>query len=161
MRRLIALLAFVSMLVLLLAVPVQAEPPLVGTMDLEFNLAWPGPQEDIPIWVGTITIDSTEYGMEFFNLGTGKAFDEDRGVVGFFQEVWTIYELDYDEILLWGYDKGVVCYQNSKYVMNGNVEEATGDFAGWQGHRVHMSGEIIWDEDGSTPHYAPGIFRID
>ncbi len=44
--------------------------------------------------------------------------------------------------------------------MNGIVEEASGGFAIWLGHTVHMSGYIIWYDFGA-PHYAPGTFRIN
>jgi hypothetical protein len=44
--------------------------------------------------------------------------------------------------------------------MNGNVEGAFGDFAGWEGRSVHMKGIIEWYPFGA-PHYAPGTFRIN
>jgi len=177
MRRLTVLLALAFTLALVPAIPAQAKKPLTGTADVEFNLLWPGPQLEIPDWVGTITIDGTEYGIAFFWIATGKAFEVGRGMASFFQEVWRIYdwmtfdfetqELDYGQILLWGYDTGVVSLQNSKYRMNGNVEEAIGDFAVWQGRNVHISGIIEWQEietpEGPViaPHYAPGTFRIN
>jgi hypothetical protein len=143
-------------------------------MDLEFNLDWPGPhQTDIPDWVGNITIDGTEYGMAFFAIGSGKAFvDVLPGKVHFFEEIWKIYdwvtfnfttqELDHGDILLWGYDVGQTCLngKNYNYHMNGNVEEANGNFEDWEDRNVHMSGEIEWYEPGA-PHYAPGTFRIN
>jgi len=170
-RKLIVLLALAFTLVLVPAGTAQAKKPLRGTMDLEFNLLWPGPQDVIPDWVGNITIDGTEYGMAFFAIGSGKAFDDFlKGKVHFFEEIWRIYdwmtfnfttqELNYGEILLWGYDVGQTNTQNNNYHMNGNVEVAIGDFAIWQGRNVHISGEIIWYEPG-VPHYAPGTFRIN
>ena len=172
MRKLIVSLAFISMLVLVLAVPVRracaARP--IATMDMESHLGWPGPQLIIPDWVGTITIDGNEYGMTFFSMATGKAFEEDVGVVSFFHVVWRIYDycsfdfknqvLEYGETLLWGTGSGLICLKNSIYLVNGVVEEAFGHFAVWQGHTVHMSGEIIWYDFGA-PHYAPGIFQIN
>ena len=165
-----ALLVLSFAIALIPAVAAQDKKPVTGTMDLEFNLLWPGPQADIPDWVGTITIDSNEYGMAFFCIGSGKQFAEDPGKVHFFEEIWIIYdyldfdfvtqELDYGQILLWGYDKGVVSWANSHYVMNGNVEESFGDFAIWQGCNVHMSGVILWLAPG-VPQYAPGTFRIN
>jgi hypothetical protein len=149
---------------------VMAKKPIIGAMDLEFNLSWPGPQADIPDWVGTVTIDSNVYGMAFFCIGSGKPFETDPGKVHFFEEIWVIYdylefdfgtqELNYGQILLWGYDRGVVSLANSNYVMNGNVEEAFMTFAILQGHKVHMSGEILWLAPG-VPQYAPGVFRVN
>jgi hypothetical protein len=174
MRRLTILLALAFTLAFVPAIPAQAKKPLTGTMDLEFNLLWPGLQDEIPDWVGNIAINEVEYGMTFFCIGA-----KDAGNVHFFEEIWTIYDwvelhtevvddevnqwLEYGEILLWGYDAGVVAWQNNKYHMNGNVEEAIGDFAVWEGRNVHMSGIIEWQEiDGVVaPQYAPGIFRIN
>ena len=44
--------------------------------------------------------------------------------------------------------------------MNGNVEEANGDFEQWIGRNVFMSGVIEWYPFGA-PQYAPGTFRIN
>ena len=88
MRKMVLAPLIVCLVVLLstLSMPAaSARKPLRGTMDLEFNLLWPGPQQtDIPDWVGTITIDGAEYGMAFFAIGSGKAFDDVPGKVHFF-----------------------------------------------------------------------------
>jgi len=156
---------------------VSAKKPLIGDMDLQFNLDWPGPQTIIPEWVGTITINGEEYGMAFFNIGTGKPFDlQNNGSPLFFEEVWVIYDVgDYDfafdengvltkfefgDIVLWGYDAGLTNLKNSIYHMVGNVEEANDPFSNWIGRSVHMSGDIIWYPFGA-PYQAPGIFRIN
>ncbi len=181
----IVLLALAFTLMLVPAIPTQAKKPLTGTANVEFNLSWPGPQAEIPDWAGTITINEDEYGMLFFAIDSGKPFAEDPGKVHFFGEIWAIYNTTFDfisllpsddptewdywlpsntptptELILWGHDAGVVSLQNSKYRMNGNVEEAFGAFEVWQGRNVHISGEIIWYDFGA-PHYAPGIFRIN
>lgn len=189
LKRLIVLLALAFIVALVPAGTAQAKKPLIGTMDLEFNLGWPEPQDVKPDWVGTITIDGKEYGMLFFAIGSGKAFNDNlKGKVHFFEEIWAIYDTDFDftsllpsnnpadwdywlpsnnpaELVLWGYDVGQTNTQNNNYHMNGNVEVAIGDFAGWQGRNVHMSGEIIWYDSSSpyygAPHYAPGTFRVN
>ncbi len=115
--------------------------------------------------------------MAFFAIGTGKAFDDSpRGQVHFFEEIWIIYDyvilhteivgeeviqwLEYGEILLWGYDVGQTNLRNSKYHMNGNVEQAFGAFSVYEGRNVHMNGIIEWYDFGA-PQYAPGTFRIN
>lgn len=168
------LVTVLALAIVMLATPfvgtVMAKKPIKGTLDLEFNLLWPGSQQtDIPDWVGTVTTGSNEYGIAFFAIGSGKPFADDPGKVHFFEEIWRIYDwvefdfdnqvLTYGQILLWGYDKGVVSLANSHFVANGDVEEAYGDFA-IQGHNVHMSGDIVWYDFGA-PHYAPGTFRIN
>jgi hypothetical protein len=164
---------------------VYAKKPLVGTMDLTYNTLVPGPQPLIPDWVGTITIDGEEYGMLFFAIGSGKSFDDFlKGQVHFFEEIWAIYDTDFDlrslipsnsavdwdywlpanepdELVLWGYDKGLTNVRNSKYHMNGDVQEANGIFSGWEGRSVHMKGVIQWNPETGGPQYAPGTFRIN
>ncbi|MFX0182296.1 MAG: hypothetical protein ACFE95_04355 [Candidatus Hodarchaeota archaeon] len=175
-KKLSVLFLMVSFLVLIPALSVSANTPLYGTMDLQFNLGWPGPpQTVIPDWVGTITIDGEEYGMAFFAIGTGKPFGEqNEGSPHFFVEVWRIYDgikIKFNDdgvltkfkpgsILLWGYDTGLTNLANSKYHMTGTVEEAFGPFSMYVGRNVYMSGEIIWYPFGA-PQFAPGIFRID
>ena len=182
-----SLLLLVFTLALLPAGFTQAKKPLIGTMDLEFNVDWflVGPQKAVPDWVGTIAIDGETYGMLFFAFGSGKPFTADPpgGSVHFFEEIWAIYDTDFDltslipsssatdweywlpsnhpeELALWGYDNGQTNLVNSNYHMTGNVEEAFGDFSIWEGRNVYMSGEIIWYETGG-PHFAPGTFRIN
>jgi hypothetical protein len=153
---------------------VNAKNPLYGTMDLQFNLAWPGYSTEIPDWVGTITIDGVEYGMAFFCIGSGKPFDPGPANVIFFGEIYVIYyDLDFTfnedgtlgvfepgAIALWGYDNGLTNLKNNKYHMNGNVEDANGIFSQWIGRQVHMSGVIVW-YPFAAPQYAPGTFRIN
>ncbi len=166
-----ASLAVVLTLVLQPAIPAQADQPLYGDMDLEFNLGWPGPNTTVPVWIGTVMIDGSQYGMVFFNVGSGKPFvDRVQGNVAFFGEIWVIYdwitfnfdtqEFLHGEVLLWGVDEGVTTRANSKYRMNGSVEGAFGIFEQWDGRNVHMSGTIEFYPFGA-PHFAPGVFRIN
>ena len=180
----LAVVALMFLLTFVSIVPALAKNPLYCEMDLEFNLGWPGYQTEIPDWVGSITIDGTEYGMLFFAFWTGKPFDEPaHGSAFFFGEIWAIYEMgdeefpvipnekaadwakwlpanDPEELVMWGYDEGITNMANTKYHMNGNVEYAIAKFAEWEGRNVHMSGIIIWYDFGA-PQYAPGIFRIN
>jgi len=157
---------------LLPIISVSAKKPLYGTMDLQFNMGWPGPQEEIPDWVGHIYIDSDgdgeceEYGMIFFLLELAEI-----GSVTFFSEKWVIFdtlvcEFDKDGYLtvfepgspvLWGYDEGLTT-KNGKYHMTGNVKEAFEPFSMWAGRNVYMSGRIVVNSDGM---FAPGTLRIN
>ena len=163
-------LAMAITLAIILVTPAQAKMPLVGTMDLTFNLAWldVGPSETVPEWEGTITIDGDEYFMEFFNIGTGKQGDQIPGKTLHFGEIWKIWDdEEHSNLLLMGTDEGVVSLANSEYRMNGVVEEANGDFKIWQNRNVHMSGDITWQvvvtPEGPVvaPETAPGVFRIN
>ncbi len=176
-------LSIIATMVVLVAAafapPVSAGQPLSGEMDLQFNLAWPGPdQTDVPDWVGTITIDGTDYGMAFFNTGSGKPFVDNPSDVVFFEETWVVYEdlefafdgfvltvFEPGKVVLSGYDRGIVTVVNSRYHMIGDVQYADGPFASRLGGSVHMSGSIVWG-DGTVypegaPHYAPGTLRIN
>jgi hypothetical protein len=156
----IIVLAFT--LALFLVPPVLAKKPLIGTMDLTWNDNWPGPQIEIPDWIGTITIDGVVYNMKFFNLGTGKPYDlPNPGKEGHFGEVWLITDFVTDVLVLKGTDEGVLSLANLKYRMNGVVTDTNEEFKAWMGRQVHMSGVAILHE-GETPFYqAPGEFRIN
>jgi hypothetical protein len=154
----------------------QAKAPLYGDLDTQFNLGWPGYQEEIPDWVGTVTIDGQDYGTAFFLTGTGKPFAEQPpGGVLFFEETWVVYEeLDFafddtgvlvqfepGDVLLSGYDRGVMSAANAAYRMNGDVSVANGPFADWLGRSVHMGGVIEFYDFG-LPYRAPvGTIRIN
>lgn len=192
-RKLFVLLALVVVLSLVIVVPVGAKKPapkLVGQMDLSltvpvFNddgdLVHPG--NVIPgcygegtafTWRGTVTFEELagDFGMVSINLGTGKAFDEARGSVSFFEEIWAIYDgpivletnpetgcPDIDEAVIWGYDSGVSNLSNNTYRMNADVEFAEGPFLGWEGRKGHMSG--TFDFGGFPDFVAPGTFRLN
>ena len=69
------------------------------------------------------------------------------------------------DIVLSGYDRGIVTVPNSRYHMNGDVRVADGELAGLLGGSVHMSGDIVWGDGdvyplGAPPH-APGVFRVN
>ena len=164
MRRVITALVVVSVMLLAAATSATAEQPTRGTMELGWNPCWEEIGDVVPDWVGTITFGDDVYGMAFFNIGTGKAFDEVGGRVGSFEEVYRIYDgpvpqvgecfvPDPTYVLLWGYDRGVFNGATAKYHMSGTVVDADGPFAGFDGRRVHMSGLIV-DET------APGVLRI-
>lgn len=185
-KKLSVLVLSVFILLLLPTVSVGAKKPQ-GVMDLEFNLGVPGLSDEIPDWVGTITFEGDEktYGMLFFAIGTGKPFDNPNpsDSVHFFKEIWAIYDTSVDfksmipsgnpadwahwrpvnnpeELVLWGYDNGLTNLVNSKYHMNGNIEEAFGAYSMWEGYNVHMSGIIEWYPFGA-PYQAPGTFKIN
>jgi len=173
-RKLVVLLTVVVVLAVVIAAPVSAKKPapkLLGEMTLSQSfLVPPAPcSPGIYTWRGTVTIDSIEYGMAFIKLGTGKAFDDNPSdSVSFFEEVWAIYAPDFtlpttscpstDDALIWGNDSGVSNRRNNTYRMNGDVVNAIGDFDGWEGGKVHMSGTFNLD---FPMIYAPGTFRLN
>jgi hypothetical protein len=175
LRRLVAVLGLIAAMALVGGPTAQAREPLYGDMDLQFNLAWPGPSTEVPDWVGTVTIDGDVYGMAFFNTGTGKPFAEQpaAGVV-FFEETWVIYEeLDFSfapdgtlatfvpgDVAMSGYDSGVSNIPSASYRMNGDVRAANDEFADWLGRSVHMMGSFEFYPFGA-PYVAPGTFRIN
>lgn len=169
--KIVALFGLIALVMMSLVTPAEAKKPLSGEMVLGFNLTWTEPQTEVPVWVGTVTLDGVEYGMAFFNVGTGKPFDESPSpAVSFFEEVWEIYDVDTGvmnpsgfergDIVMKGPDAGVVSFNNNKYRMNGSVGEAFGDFSGWAGRNVHMSGTISFYDFGA-PQFAPGTFRVN
>jgi len=173
-----AVLVLVLMSVLLIAVPAQAQKPLWGEMDLQFNHAcWTAPSIEIPDWIGTIMLDdSGPYTIVFYNTGSGKRFSlpfkgpefPDHTVV-FFGEIWAIYDwatfdcgteqLDFGALLLSGTDTGSSATANGKFQANGTVSDAAGEFAMWLGRNMHMSGVIIPGITGLT--VTDGVFRLN
>ena len=106
-----------------------------------------------PVWTGTISGDIN--GEMYFHATRSK----DVGQVHHFWEIWEIW--DGDVLLLRGIDNGVVSWKNMKYRMNGMVIEAPG-WADLVGHKVHMSGTIIWSNyPNPAPEEAPGVFQIN
>jgi hypothetical protein len=84
-------------------------------------------------------------------VGTGKPFDHATGMIGFFGEVWAIYETPIPRLnvgstedpfwcagavpalgnaVMWGYDTGAFNMSTFAYHMSGTVEAAVGPFAG-------------------------------
>lgn len=177
-RRWLVVLAVVTALSMLVAVPASAKPPIRGDMDpLDFNLGVGDPETPCPsiAWIGTITIDGVAYGMTFIPTGSGKPFDADPSPsVHFFEEIWTIYApgtlvaeftagvlttCTLGDVVLSGHDRGITTIKSSRYHMKGEVEVAAGVFTGLEGHKVHMSGTIEWYPFGA-PMSAPGSFRL-
>jgi hypothetical protein len=147
-------------------------PNLVGTMDLYYTFGqWP----EEPVWEGTVTFngygvfDGT-YGMRFYHLSEFKEYSQASPFEEYF-EIYTVVEGD-TVVVLGGPDVGVTTLANkppddTKYRMNGEIEEAKPPFEEWLGRQVHMSGVITWqilETPGGpvvAPATAPGIFRIN
>lgn len=167
-RRLSTLFAVIAVLSMVMAVPVAAEQPVRGDMDLYFNVGFTDKDAPCPhiTWAGTITFDGEIYGMVFIPTDA-----KDVGKVHHFWEDWIIYDTPFaftggvletctsGAVVMEGIDKGVFTAANGKYRMNGAVTDATGPFAGNEGRQVHMSGVIeLHPEYGEI---APGIFRLN
>ncbi|MFW9888266.1 MAG: hypothetical protein ACFFER_08800 [Candidatus Thorarchaeota archaeon] len=139
--------AFVATTLILASAPAVQAKQYRSTMKVYFN---PGVFNDPPeyIWKGTISgdIDGT---MTFWATGPIPAKDLGHPPgffwqVHFFTEYWEIIDGDGDMIA--GIDKGQTGYSNWKFRMNGQVTVATGKYSDLVGHKVHMNGEIDWDQ---------------
>lgn len=154
--------------------PPDSPPPLCtedgvreGTPDL--CACGAGPEfRGLYAWEGTISFPEGDYTIVFINLATAR--ENPSGVASPFDEIWAIYELgevvtevdgcpSTDHATIWGYDSGVSNLRNSTYRMNGHVDTATGDFEGWEGRRVHMSGTFSFDDIPRL--HAPGMLRLN
>jgi hypothetical protein len=156
-----------------LVVPPPDSPPPLCTEDLrdeepKLCLCGEGTEfRGLYAWEGTITFPEEAYTIVFINLGTAR--ENPSGVASPFDEIWAIYEGEVvteddwcpstDHATIWGYDSGVSNLNNFTYRMNGHVEAATGDFEGWEGRSVHMSGTFSF-ADAPTLH-APGELRLN
>ncbi len=129
-RKLLAIIAAVGILVTLVAAPVGADTPLVGEMDLQFNLGLGDPTAPCPefSWAGTIDFEGDTFGLAF--IPTGRV-DGGRGFL--FQEFWVVYESFVPEftdgvltacmgdVAMWGYDEGVANAPHLTATAEGNV----------------------------------------
>lgn len=174
MKNQIVYVGFVAFILILGVTSAQTNESVRGTITLDRNLSWPGPQTSTPDWIGFVNINGVQYGMAFFHITTGKPFTNGaKGTAKFFGEIWTIYDTisyqlnngklvswTHGTILLNGTDSGVVTTSNTLYRMNGEINYAIGNFAMYLGYQVHMSGHIVFYPSGA-PEAAPGVFQID
>lgn len=184
-RRILLIVALIAALALVAApVSAGADKPISGEMELYFNLGFGSEDdpetpadEEAPCpgisWAGTVELEGVTYGIAFFPTDA-----KDVGKVHHFTENWEIYDTPFafeggvlaectpGGIVLSGTDAGVSS-PNSKYRMNGTVGDAFAPFAQLDGRKVHMSGDITWqnlgtdDEPIIVPATAPGDFRIN
>jgi hypothetical protein len=146
-----------------------ATQPLWATVNVDFNLGFFADPTQ-PSWVGTLTVDTEDYGIVFWSIGSGKPFANGfRGSAMFFEEIWGVYTwVDFDfvnqtlavgDLLMSGRNAGVST-RNGKFRGNGVVEEAFAGMSMWEGRHVHEAGRIAFNPDGS-PHSATGVFRVN
>ncbi len=174
-KRLVVVGVMAAILSLVIAVPVSAKKPLIGEMDLLFNLGFPSEQNPdgrgpCPqyTWAGSVVFDGFEFGLAYIPSAppreVGQAFHfTDKWMVTlepFTFEDGIITDCD-SPIALYGYDKGVQSNKNLKAHANGFVEE--GELPGFfaerlEGRRVHWSGVTSFTEEGIT---FEGPFRIN
>jgi hypothetical protein len=159
----------VLMMAMVFAVPADAKKPagFDGTQYLNFNSGFMGTTCPHITWVGNVEVDDVEYGITYQPTGsrtTGKAFH--------FEEIWTIYEEDFDfeggfftdcdaAVAMWGYDAGMLA-PNGHGLANGTVEQVTDDgpFAvSLTGRQVHWSGDVGMNDAGGETFFGP--FRIN
>jgi hypothetical protein len=173
LRKLAISLSLVLTAVLALAPAAMAEDKAEGAFDLAWNECWPGPNDEVPDWVGTIDMDGDVHDMVFFLLGDGRPPNHDLAEpLGAFIEIWAIYdglEITYDEecaretyagdLVMWGHDAGVTDWGAMEFAMTGTVVEGFGDYADLAGTDVAMSGTATVDDDGN-PLTAPGVLEI-
>ena len=175
LRKLPMSLALALTAALVAAPTAMAEGKVAGPMDLAFNECWlqSGPGEEIPDWVGTIYLDGKAYDATFYNVGTGwpAGHAPDPPFMAF-NEIWAVYdglELVFDDecaietlegdLVMWGHDAGLLDTETAEFEMTGTVMGAIGDFEGHLGDSVHMSGTVLYSDEG-VPQSAPGEFIL-
>jgi len=173
LRNLSMSLSLVLMAVLAVAPAAMAENKVQGPMDLAFNACWSGPSEEVPDWIGTIDLDGDVYDAIFYNVGTGWPVGQTpEAPFAAFNEIWAVYdglELAFDDecavetlegdLVLWGHDAGLLNTETAEFEMSGTVMGGSHDFEGLAGDSVHMSGTVLFSDEGA-PQSAPGEFSI-
>ena len=51
--------------------------------------------------------------------------------------------------------------KNSIWRTSGTVTEAYGQYADWEGRRVHQNGHFTWDEETGDPEHGMGTLRVN
>ena len=173
LRKFAPSVALVLMAVLAVAPAATAQEKVEGEFDLAWNECWPGYNDEVPDWVGTVDLDGDVHDMVFFLLGNGRPpgqeLGDDRGA---FIEIWAIYdglEITYGEecapeslegeLVMWGHDAGVSDFGAKEFAMTGKVVESSGDYSDLAGADVVMNGTFTMDEDGNLLT-APGTIEI-
>jgi len=173
LRKLALSLSLVLMAVLAAAPAVMAQDKVTGEYDLAWNTCWPGPQDEVPDWIGTVDIDGDVHDIVFFLLGNGRPPGQELPEgSGAFIEIWAIYDgfdATFDDecalealegdLVIWGHDAGVSNYDAQEYAMTGTVVEGFGDYSDLAGADVVMSGTFTVDDEGN-PLTAPGTIEI-
>jgi hypothetical protein len=117
------------------------------------------------IWVGTIDFSENEaFGSYKFAYELLEMTQKDFANAGFFTESFYVYEgsnpLD-GTVYLKGTNSGVLV-GGMKFTSNGWVEIASGPFEGWEGRKVHVSGEVVvFDDETGAPLELSSTFRIN
>lgn len=135
-------------------------PNLIGTTQEFFS-----PASYPFIWVGTIDFSQNEaYGSYKFAYELLEMTQKDFANAGFFTESFYVYEGPNPQdgtLYLKGTNSGVLV-GGAKFTSNGWVEMASGPFEGWEGRKVHVSGEVVvFDDETGGPMELSSTFRIN
>jgi hypothetical protein len=152
-RKLLTFLAIVVALSVVVAAPVSAKKPLRGEQVLALNqdaegnfglYGCPGIS-----WFGAIVLDGTTYGMALYPISS--VFP---GKTQHWEENWTIFSGEFTvedgelvncvpgDVVLSGYEKGVIAFALPTFHMTGVVEDASGPYEEWIGRRSYQEGEV-------------------
>ena len=174
-RRLAVAVALVAALSMVMAVPATAKTPLEGDMKLYFNLGFGNEEAPCPgiTWAGTVELGGDMFGIAYFPVASA-----DHGNSYHFEEVVELYETPFEftggvltacqpgGVVLAGTSHGVE--SNLKYRINGNVADAYGSLAEWDGRKFRVRGHVTMHElvgpDGEivlVPATAHGTFRLN
>jgi hypothetical protein len=142
----IAALVFVLFLGAILMAPAWARPMKLLRCSLEMDVDWAHGK-----WDGTLTGDI---------VGSITIYEEGATLPGkteHFHETWVIVT---DSGSISGFDEGVWSFVNFKWVANGGVTAATGDWAGLVGCNMRYSGTTTEFLGVGNPIHGTGTLMI-
>lgn len=157
----LALVAGLLALTVVSAAPAVAKPPVRGEIDL-MALA-PGSCGSVT-WSGTVTFPDGVHGLY---LAATDVAPVDRGVTMHYEESFTVVDEPLmlgscpdgsQTMLLTGWDAGIGVFVNDTFRANGAVTDAGAGYSAWDGHKVHMSGDIVVVESVST---LDGVLQLN
>jgi hypothetical protein len=164
----LAILVAATAMVMVLVVPqgsVAAEKPapsLEGTIDYVFvgHLGIFDAEGRLFVWEGTIEGDISGTLKWWFVLGGGPPNMPDDAHVGTYEARWEIWDGAGVVLLLAGESSGVTAKPPGKdgiWTGHGQVTEAYGAFADWNGRQSYETGSVLW----GFPYSGTGTFRVN
>jgi hypothetical protein len=151
----VALLAFVFMVALVYATPVEAKKPLRWLTACSINL--PPWTPDNPTWIGDVYAEDGAHG-EFYWFNTGAEVYKNENMQKFWGIWWAVWD---DGSCVEGIHEGSFTYAIGQYTINGRVTLATGQFSDLVGRKIHTVGRVDMTGGIYGIGYSEGIFQIN
>lgn len=135
------------------ATPATADRPLRGDqlMTANYSESCPG-----MAWYGTLDVDGVTYGMALYfsdvpAVAHGNSYHYVEDFKVFTGQFAQPLDCEPGDVVLSGTDVGTASLVNAKFRSMGTIDEASGDFAGWEGRKIYQDGVVTEVEIDGVP----------